>query len=97
MLRKCPFCGGDVNVRSMSGGYKVACQTRGCLGKSVTKKFETEDEAVKAWNNRPDEVVGFFKDNLVVIVNGQPILQSGVDIVKTQKDWGEPIRPILVK
>lgn len=98
-LRKCPFCGSDAELKKVANGkrFKVVCSQRGCSARTITKNWATEDLAVSEWNRRPDEVIGFFKDNLVVIVDGQPILKSHVDIVATQKDWGEAIRPIMVQ
>ena len=97
-LRNCPFCGESAELKKVAGGkrYKVVCGKRGCSGRTITKNWATEELAVSVWNSRPDEVIGFFGDNLLAIVDGHPVLKSKVDIKKTAEQWGEPIPPIMV-
>lgn len=101
-LRNCPFCGGDARikrkgerVRQKVDLYRVGCDTKKCPGIGYNY-YKSEEEAEKAWNQRPDEVIGFFGDNLLAIVDGHPVLRSKVDIKKTAEQWGEPIPPIMV-
>lgn len=52
-LHPCPFCNSIVTVRMIPGScdymYTVECDKCG----SSIKLYETEAEAIKAWNNRP--------------------------------------------
>ena len=53
-LKPCPFCGGKGYVHS-SGNYwskeyfKVVCPKNCCM---QSKYYETEEEAIDAWNRR---------------------------------------------
>lgn len=53
MIRSCPFCGSECHVvRSDTGVaylYKVSC----IKGHSLDSYFISEDEAISAWNKRP--------------------------------------------
>lgn len=52
-LHSCPFCNSTVTVRMIPGScdymYTVECDKCG----SSIKLYETEAEAIKAWNSRP--------------------------------------------
>ena len=48
-LKKCPFCGGDVEVRQYTSTLSFA-QCTNC--KATSNAFETEEEAAGAWNER---------------------------------------------
>lgn len=47
LLRECPFCG-SVKIRMWKNNW-VQCES--CCGSTGT--YETEEEAIHAWNNRP--------------------------------------------
>lgn len=53
-LKSCPHCNGNGRIVSVSGfksdRYRVVCEECG----ASTREFETEQEAVSAWNMRPD-------------------------------------------
>ena len=49
-LKPCPFCGGFAVVQALYGGAYIECGTCGCS----TQRFIEIDDAIKAWNNRPN-------------------------------------------
>lgn len=57
-LKPCPFCGGtptmrDVDIKALGGtGYCVECMNEDCMVNVCTRRFDTEDEAIEAWNQR---------------------------------------------
>ena len=52
-LKHCPFCGGEASTYvAYDDGYYVCCDECGC-GLPV---FNTEQEAIEAWNKRVGEV-----------------------------------------
>ena len=56
-LKPCPFCGGEARVErdSFSGSY-VGCLNDECLGfLGLGWIYETEEEAIDAWNRRANE------------------------------------------
>ena len=61
-LKPCPFCG-DTMIKCTrthieiqifeEDRYQIGCNTVGCFGyRPYSRKFETEKEAIKAWNMR---------------------------------------------
>jgi len=72
-LLPCPFCGLSKHLDICKtdypnvGGvvYHVSCRTKGCHGHiwaCGTGLFETEPEAIKAWNTRPDSLAELEKE-----------------------------------
>ena len=58
-LKPCPWCG--VGVRAMSryhprdpNEWYVSCGARDCVMQPETPTYRTDDEAIAAWNRRPD-------------------------------------------
>ena len=52
-LKPCPFCGGEASMYiAYDDGYYVCCDECGC-GLPV---YNTEEEAIEAWNKRVGEV-----------------------------------------
>lgn len=51
-LRSCPFCGGEAELEHLEiDGYLAHCSK--CDG-MIEKWFDTKDEAIAAWNRRPE-------------------------------------------
>ncbi len=58
-LKKCPFCGDDGHIDVTDGivkdHYYPRCGTYNCVGNNNGwVDFETEEEAVEAWNKRAE-------------------------------------------
>ena len=53
-LLPCPFCGGEAELNGRNGEYYVDCnlQYGNCACIPTTWGFETEEEAIEAWNTR---------------------------------------------
>lgn len=54
-LKKCPFCGGDAEIRELNGElkYYVCCaNVDNCYVNPSTFYYARPEEAVKAWNRR---------------------------------------------
>lgn len=66
ILKPCPFCGREpqirrgkkknVGLKELHQDYKVACVIPTCLMKPETMFEYLEDNAIKAWNTRPDSI-----------------------------------------
>lgn len=61
VLKTCPFCGQQAHTDSFEDLNKtlcflVGCDTPDCFGyiERVTKVFDDEESAIKAWNRRPE-------------------------------------------
>jgi len=59
-LKPCPFCGDEAELRE-SFGYYVTCTA--CL--SGSDVYDTEIEAIKAWNNRSTKQIIELLDELI--------------------------------
>ena len=58
-LKPCPFCGKNAFVQKSNGlsgisgvEYYPRCRTKDCVGNQGWVGFDTEAEAIKAWNRR---------------------------------------------
>lgn len=54
-MRKCPFCGGEAHVRYiavMEAPYFPECEDEHCIAGDTGIGFQTEEQAIKAWNER---------------------------------------------
>lgn len=55
-LKPCPFCGGKAHkcFSVYSEGYRYGCFTVNCMANLYNQliSFETDEEAIKAWNTR---------------------------------------------
>jgi Lar family restriction alleviation protein len=56
-LKKCPFCGGEAKFTySVNGSHMhIHCEDTNCIGSTIMNDYETEAEAIEAWNNRATE------------------------------------------
>ena len=53
--RPCPFCGGEGATHVWEGGWLALCDNDDCNLKPETYEQETEQEAIKIWNNRVND------------------------------------------
>ena len=57
-LRECPFCGGIAHVHPIyilnryNRRWNVRCDNAKCIAGVVVRHFDTEQEAINAWNTR---------------------------------------------
>lgn len=54
-MKKCPFCGGKAHVRYiavMEAPYFPECEDEHCIAGDTGIGFKTEEQAIKAWNER---------------------------------------------
>jgi len=52
-LKPCPFCGQDARVaRQRNELWYAECSNYGCVVSNSNIGFDTEEEAVEAWNRR---------------------------------------------
>ena len=55
-LKPCPFCGAKGNVSyNLIHGYIPHCTNEFCMLNESEYGFETENEAIEAWNRRADD------------------------------------------
>lgn len=56
-LKPCPFCGGEAYVhRRLNKDRRfVICKDTSCVGHNLYIQFDTEIEAIMAWNRRAYE------------------------------------------
>jgi len=54
MHESCPFCNGRVVVTHKTRGFRAECENRNtsCPMNMRTHHFETEEEALEAWDTR---------------------------------------------
>ena len=73
-LKPCPFCGSEAELSSTSGcsgcgigkSFSVGCNADyGTCIKPSTNYFNSEDEAVKTWNYRKNEVIADKANNVL--------------------------------
>lgn len=50
----CPFCGGEAELKQLSGRWAVCCKTH-CVG---TKIYGNKNKALTAWNTRQGPPIG---------------------------------------
>lgn len=83
-LKKCPFCGGDAKVyRNLPcTAYGVWCINEGCSANARHLNFDSENEAIEAWNTRTpaEEVIARLEE-----AKGKIFGENGE--VLTQEDY----------
>ena len=55
-IKPCPFCGGKATLAEKEEGYRVLCETDGCVNCAFEVTYTREQFAVAAWNKRPTMV-----------------------------------------
>ena len=52
-LKSCPYCGSsDVSMEEFDDGFRVLCNTDGCINSAARTLYVNEKYAVAAWNKR---------------------------------------------
>ena len=54
-LKPCPFCGRKAILRRDSHGCYIGCENGMCSVLPTTWYYETEEEAITAWNRRVND------------------------------------------
>ena len=65
-LLLCPFCGGEVEMltaESMYGGYLFGIMCNDCRSRGDV--YDTEAEAIAAWNSRAERTCEFAPDGMM--------------------------------
>ena len=53
-LKPCPFCGNTPMLRNDAGEWRVECSGPECDCLPSTWWYESEEEAIEAWNRRAE-------------------------------------------
>ena len=80
-LKPCPFCGTGQMAWENEGKWQAGCINEKCpVGRVFTKKYDTEAEAITAWNTRPSPWISVTPETVPFIpVNKRLILLSAPD------------------
>lgn len=55
-LKPCPFCGAAANIRfDFKHDYVVFCTNEFCMLNELEYGFDSEEEAIEAWNRRTND------------------------------------------
>ena len=54
-LKPCPFCGGEADIIDNEYYVDVSCRNYRCRGFADSLMFESEEEAIEAWNRRVED------------------------------------------
>ena len=54
-LKPCPFCGRKAILRRDSHGCYIGCENGMCSVLPTTWYYDTEEEAIEAWNRRAND------------------------------------------
>jgi Lar family restriction alleviation protein len=51
-LKPCPFCGSKAKLHSNADRHVILCSKEDCHAAFVARSFESEEDAIAAWNKR---------------------------------------------
>lgn len=69
-LKPCPFCGGkgELRYRPFDEDFFIKCEYKNWKCNTQTLYYETEEEAIEAWNTRASEVE--MRERMKAILTG---------------------------
>lgn len=50
-LKPCPFCGGEAEIKELTGRFAVECKNK-C---AATRIFKDKNKPIEAWNGRVEK------------------------------------------
>lgn len=54
-LKKCPFCGEEPIIKTVSGSAYISCGNKNCYVHPMTEMYWDVQKAMRDWNTRKEE------------------------------------------